>query len=86
MIDTRQTLATAVSREVAAGWRVESQTDVQAVMVKGKQINHLLHLILTLFTFGFWVFVWVPVWAFNRRRAEILTVDEYGNVLKQDAR
>ena len=39
----------AVSRQ---GYRIESQTDFQVVLVKGKRPNHVLHLILTIVTFG----------------------------------
>ena len=33
-------------------WRVESQTDYNAILVKGKPVNHVLHLILSIVTFG----------------------------------
>lgn len=48
----KQALANAVAREVGNGCRVESQTDFQAVVVKGKRPSHLLHLILSLVTLG----------------------------------
>ena len=74
-------LAQAVSREVASsGWRVESQSDYQAVLAKGKNTSHVLHLILTLITFGLWGFVWIIVAFVNARQTLILTVDEYANV------
>ncbi|WP_155827079.1 hypothetical protein [Jongsikchunia kroppenstedtii] len=77
-------LAQSISREVAAGgWRVESQSDYQAVLVKGKNTNHLLHLILTLITVFLWTPVWVVVTVLNQRKTVILTVDDYGNVLQQ---
>jgi hypothetical protein len=47
-------LAQAVANWVHGDWRVESQTDFQAVMVKGHRTNHVLHLILTLVTLGIW--------------------------------
>ena len=80
----KQALAMAVSREVAAnGWRVESQSDFQTVLAKGKPVNHLLHFILCWITLGFWVFVWPIAWYLARRQTLILSVDEYGNVLHQ---
>ena len=36
----------------AQGYRVESQQDYQAVIVKGKPINHTLHIILSVITWG----------------------------------
>jgi len=80
----KQSLAMGVSREVASdSWRVESQSDYQAVLAKGKPTNHVLHLVLTLITLGFWIPVWVVAYILNRRQTLILTVDEYGNVLRQ---
>lgn len=80
----RSALAQAVAREVAGGgWRIESQTDQQAVLVKGKDINHVLHLIISVLTCGMWLFVWPIVWYFNQRKTLILSVDPYGNVLRQ---
>ena len=77
-------LANAVANEVASGWRVESQTSVQAILVKGKEINHILQIILSVITLGFWLLVYVPLWAINRRRTKIVRVDDFGNVLIQD--
>lgn len=84
-IDLKRQLAQAVAREVAAGYRVESQTDVNAVLVKGKGTNHVLHLILTLITFGMWGVVWIIMYFINQEKRIILTVDEYGQVLRQQA-
>lgn len=81
----KRNLSQAITREVASGYRVESQTDIQAVLVKGGKVNHVLHLILTLITFGFWSFVWLVVWIINRETRLILSVDDYGNVLRQNA-
>ena len=60
--------------------RVESQTDFYAVIVKGKQINHVLHLLLTLFTIGIWVIVWIIMAASGGETRYMISVDEYGNV------
>lgn len=80
----KSALGMAVSREVASGnWRVESQSDYQAVLAKGGSTNHVLHLILSLITLGLWLFVWPFVWLLNQRKTLILSVDEYGNVLRQ---
>jgi hypothetical protein len=65
---------------VAAGYRVESQTDINAITMKGGSTNHVLHLILTLVTFGMWSLVWLIMWVINRQQGLILSVDDYGNV------
>ncbi len=79
----RRNLAQAVQSEVAAGWRVESQTDESAVLAKGGTTNHLLHLILTVVSCGLWGLVWIAMVVINQRKTLMLRVDEFGNVLRQ---
>jgi hypothetical protein len=76
-------LAQAVANEVRGGWGVQSQTDFQAVLVKGNRPNHLLHLVLTFVTLGLWAFVWVAVALIGGEKHRVVTVDEYGNVNRQ---
>ena len=78
-------LAQAVANTLAqAGkWRVESQSDYNAVIVKGKPVNHVLHLILTIVTVLFWVVVWIGLVIFGGETRYMLTVDEYGNTSTQ---
>lgn len=74
-------LATAVSNTMGAqGMRVESQSDYQAVLVKGKKVNHWLHGILTFLTLGAWGIVWIAVALFGGETRKILSVDEFGNL------
>ena len=56
-----QALANAVTQHVAMGYRIESMTGNQAVMVKPANVNHILHLLLTLLLFGLWAIVWIIV-------------------------
>jgi hypothetical protein len=58
---------------------VESQTDTYAIVVGGKPVNHILHLILTLLTLGVWVFVWIAMVIFGGETRYKISVDEYGN-------
>jgi hypothetical protein len=76
----KEALATAVANSVREGWNVQSQTDYQAVMVKGSKPNHVLHLILTLVTFGLWAIVWIALAFIQKPRHRVIAVDEYGNV------
>lgn len=81
--DTRKdALAAAVQQHVAGfdGWRVESATDYQVVLVKGRTPTHVLHLFLTILTLGFWIPVWIFITYMQRRQALVLTVDRYGTV------
>ena len=50
-----------VAKEVKRGWRVESQAENQAVLVKGRRPNHILHLLLSVVTGGIWLPIWILV-------------------------
>ncbi len=78
--ERKQSLASTVTNMVAQGRRVESQSDFQAVLVRGHRPNHLLHLIVTCFTFGLWAIVWLVLTFAGGEKRETVTVDEYGNV------
>jgi hypothetical protein len=78
--ERKAVLARTVSNQVAAGWRVQSQSDYQAVLVKGRHVRHILHLVLTILTVGAWAVIWLVMWLLYRERRQIANVDEYGNV------
>jgi hypothetical protein len=77
--ERKELLARTVSSQIAAGGRVESQSDFQAVLVHGKKVNHVLHLILTLVTLGMWAIVWIILVAAGGEKRSLVAVDEYGN-------
>lgn len=81
--ERKELLARTVSGQVASGARVESQSDFQAVVVRGKSVNHVLHLILTLVTFTLWGIVWIALAIFGGEKRSMVTVDEYGNAAVQ---
>ena len=76
-------LAQAIQTQVVGGGRVESQSEHQAVIIKGKKVNHTLHFIVGLFTFGFWWIIWIAFAIFGGEKRQLLSVDEFGNVLVQ---
>ena len=76
----KDALATAVANSVREGWNVQSQTDYQAVLVKGSKPNHVLHLILTLVTLGLWAIVWIALAFIQKVHHRVIAVDEYGTV------
>lgn len=51
-------LAQQVDEHLRYGWQVESRTENLASLRRGKPINHVLHLLITLLS----CFLWVPVW------------------------
>lgn len=81
----RQRLAQAIQTEVVRGGRVETQSDYNAVIRYEAKTNHVLHLILSILTVGLWAFVWVTIGIINmvKNKAVTLSVDEFGNVLRQ---
>lgn len=78
--ERKAVLARTVANLVAQGRRVESQSDYQAVLIRGRHVRHVLHLVLTIITAGAWAIIWLVLWLIYRERREIASVDEYGNV------
>ena len=76
----RQSFARAIHMEVAHGGRIESQGDLEAVIVLS-HINHRLHLILTILTCGLWAFVWLPLALLRgRKKRQVINVDKFGRI------
>lgn len=67
----------------AKGWRTENRSDFQATVSKGKDIHHVLHIILCILTAGLWLIVYLPMWLLTGIKRRMLTVDEFGNVIEQ---
>lgn len=79
-VERKARLAQHVAGAAHGGWRVESQTDFQAVLVQGHRPNHLLHLILSVLTVGLWLIVWAILAIIGGEKRRVLRVDEAGNV------
>ncbi len=84
--ERRAALAQHVASYVSNTYRVESQTDYQAIVVYGRRPNHLLHFLLSCFTFGLWVPVWIALVLFGGEKRRVVTVDSYGNVATSKGR
>jgi hypothetical protein len=78
-----QLLAQAIQANVVRGGRVETQGPFNAVIVWGKPVNHILHLILTLLTAGAWGLVWLILALSGGEKRTTISVDDFGNVLSQ---
>jgi hypothetical protein len=76
-------LAQTIASQVAGGARVESQGPFSAILVRGKPVNNVLHLILTLLTLGIWLIVWIPLLLLGGEKRSQAGVDEFGNVSVQ---
>ena len=67
----------------AQGWRIETRSDFQATIAKGKALNNTLHLLLTIFTFGVWGIVWIILALTGGVKRRMITIDEFGNPVEQ---
>ncbi|MFE7140938.1 hypothetical protein ACFVAG_24595 [Streptomyces sp. NPDC057644] len=74
-----------VSRRIASGWRVESRSGSQVVLVRGQPVNHVLHAFLTVFSCLVWGVVWAGLALVNRVEREALTVDAQGRIVTVSA-
>jgi hypothetical protein len=81
--ERKRLLSSAIQTEVVQGARVQSQTDDQAVLVKGQPLNNTLHLLLTIFTCGAWGIIWLILYFTGGEKRVLISVDDYGNVLRQ---
>lgn len=83
-----QRLARAVSSRTLEGWNVIDRNDreVYAVLsLPAKPVNHILHLLVTLFTCGFWVIVWAIIAGTHRREQRLrISIDDFGNLLQEN--
>lgn len=83
--ERRERLATEVSRLLAMGnRRIESYSDLSAVIVIGKPVNHLLHLVATVITFGVWSLVWLIISLTGGEKRELVRVNESGEIILQE--
>ena len=64
---------------VSRGWNLDTQTEFAAVLRTGKRLNHIVPLLLSLVTFGFWILVWIFLGLINRVSTTTITVDKFGN-------
>lgn len=76
-------IARLVGLEAKQGWMAISQTQTTASLTKGKDHSHVLHLILTLITLGFWLLVWIPLVIFTGKKNKTISVDEFGQVTRK---
>ena len=83
--ERRQVLSQLAQMRFTGGGRIESQTDNAVVIVQGKPVNHILHLLLTVFTFGLWLPIWLILILVGGEKREIITIDEYGQVVCRKA-
>jgi hypothetical protein len=67
----------------AKGFRIENRSDFQATVSKGKETRHVLHIVLTVITLGFWLIIYIPLWLLTGIRRRLVSIDDYGNTIEQ---
>jgi hypothetical protein len=77
----KATLDAALQRTGAEGWRIETRSDFQATIAKGKPLNNKLHVLLTIFTLGVWGIVWASLAISGGIKRRMITIDDYGSVI-----
>lgn len=56
------------------------RTDHEATVRSGKRPNHILHFLLCIPTFGFWVIIWILISLTNKVKTGAVSIDEFGNI------
>jgi hypothetical protein len=85
-VSSSRALGDAVARAVAKGSRVEFQNETTAVLVRGRRVNHVLHAIVSVFTLGIWLWIWLPMTIFGGEKRTTLTVDSNGAVNEAESK
>jgi hypothetical protein len=80
-------LSRVVSSRSLEGWIVvdKNDRDASAVLRKpGKEVNHILHFLIAVFTCGLWAIVWL-ILTLNREKEQRMrvSIDGYGNLLEE---
>jgi len=73
-------LDTEIGRYVAKGYKLEYRHGNTAVIAFGKRPNHVLHLILSIITFGLWLIVWLIVSLTGGEKRRLLVLEADGSV------
>ncbi len=82
--ERKKLLADALQTQVVQGGRIESHSEFSAVVVFGKDVNHVLHVLIAIFTCGLWLIPWLVMGVVGGEKRVLVSVDDYGNVLNQD--
>lgn len=74
--ERRSWLAQQVDEHLRTGWQVESRTDNLVSLRRGRPINHVLHLILTLLTCFAWALVWIGLAIFAGEKHKTISTQD----------
>ena len=63
------------------GYQVERVDQTRAIVLAGAPINHILHLLLSVFTCGLWLPIWLLILASGGVKRRYVHIDDYGNLI-----
>jgi hypothetical protein len=79
--ERKDLLARHIIFQASKGWKLVAQTDFQAVMSYKEKSGHLLHFLVSVLTFGIWIFFWIFITlARNKGYQETYSIDTFGNI------
>lgn len=85
-----QRFSNIISNKTLQGYMVADRNDkaLIAVLVKqGEKVNHILHFLISVFTCGLWVIVWLFLVLVKSQEQRIkISIDNAGNVLEEKIR
>ena len=70
----KPTIESLVQERVSQGWRISERRETDIVIERGEKIPHFMHILLTVFTLGFWGVVYglhLLFGGLKRRRIEL---------------
>lgn len=85
-VERRHAMDWVVQQETVQGWRLVSRTEHGAVFERGDKPNHVLHLLLTVFTCGLWAVIWLLLAISSKTVRKQMWVDEEGVVQQTEPR
>ena len=78
--ERKQALEAFTIGKVSQGWRIEGQTEYAVVLAFGKKPNHILHFLLCIPTFGFWLIVWIILGMTMTIQHRTFQVNDFGQI------
>jgi hypothetical protein len=80
-------LSRIVSAKSLEGYVVIDRNDRDATAVlsrPGKEVNHVLHVLITIFTCGLWLIPWLVMGVTKKKEERLrVSIDSYGNLLEE---
>ena len=74
-----------VDEQVVRGGKIEREDEYSAVIQFGGKPNHILHLLLSLVTFGLWLIVWFFIAISSKNYRILYSIDSKGVVSESNS-